>query len=179
MAQHALSTCAPFSRRRKFFGCDSGYMRPESSVSSGTSPLASSHMTSQQKKDQCMTGRHNLLVSMLFCLCVNQPAMAAAETDATCSAQREHISQQIKDARLNGDSGQRVLLEAQLQNLTERCSGVVPLQPNHAEIERAMRLATTREAQLREALGTGDQQVIEVSKRRLDQARKQLEAAKH
>jgi len=42
-----------------------------------------------------------------------------------------------------------------------------------------MRLATTREAQLREALGTGDQQVIEVSKRRLDQARKQLEAAKH
>ncbi|MCQ4278509.1 DUF1090 domain-containing protein [Pseudomonas stutzeri] len=126
-----------------------------------------------------MTGRHNLLVSMLFCLCVNQPAMAAAETDATCSAQREHISQQIKDARLKGDSGQRVLLEAQLQNLTERCSGVVPLQPNHAEIERAMRLATTREAQLREALGTGDQRVIEVSKRRLDQARKQLEAAKH
>jgi len=126
-----------------------------------------------------MTGRHNLLVSMLFCLCVNQPAMAAAETDATCSAQREHISQQIKDARLKGDSGQRVLLEAQLQNLTERCSGVVPLQPNHAEIERAMRLATTREAQLRKALGTGDQQVIEVSKRRLDQARKQLEAAKH
>ena len=126
-----------------------------------------------------MTGRHNLLVSMLFCLCVNQPAMAAAETDATCSAQREHISQQIKDARLKGDSGQRVLLEAQLQKLTERCSGVVPLQPNHAEIERAMRLATTREAQLREALGTGDQQVIEVSKRRLDQARKQLEAAKH
>ena len=126
-----------------------------------------------------MTGRHNLLVSMLFCLCVNQPAMAAAETDATCSAQREHISQQIKDARLKGDSGQRVLLEAQLQNLTERCSGVVPLQPNHAEIERAMRLATTREAQLREALGTGDRQVIEVSKRRLDQARKQLEAAKH
>ena len=98
-----------------------------------------------------MTGRHNLLAFMLFCLCVNQPAMAAAETDATCSAQREHISQQIKDARLKGDSGQRVLLEAQLQNLTERCSGVVPLQPNHAEIERAMRLATTREAQLREA----------------------------
>ena len=126
-----------------------------------------------------MTGRHNLLAFMLFCLCVNQPAMAAAETDATCSAQREHISQQIKDARLKGDSGQRVLLEAQLQNLTERCSGVVPLQPNHAEIERSMRLATTREAQLREALGTGDQQVIEVSKRRLDQARKQLEAAKH
>jgi hypothetical protein len=136
-------------------------------------------MTSQQKKDLCMTGRHNLLAFMLFCLCVNQPAMAAAETDATCSAQREHISQQIKDARLKGDSGQRVLLEAQLQNLTERCSGVVPLQPNHAEIERAMRLATTREAQLREALGTGDQRVIEVSKRRLDQARKQLEAAKH
>ncbi len=126
-----------------------------------------------------MAGQHNLLAFMLLCLCGTQPATVAAETDATCSDQRERISQQIKDARLKGDSSQRALLEAQLQNLTERCRGVVPLQPNHAEIERAMRLATTREAQLREALGTGDPQVIEVSKRRLDHARKQLEAAKH
>ena len=126
-----------------------------------------------------MAGQHNLLAFMLLCLCGTQPTTVGAETDATCSEQRGRISQQIKDARLKGDSSQRALLEAQLQNLTERCQGVVPLQPNHAEIERAMRLATTREAQLREALGTGDPQVIEVSKRRLDHARKQLEAAKH
>tara|TARA_Y100000588_G_scaffold327390_1_gene362346 strand:+ start:134 stop:514 length:381 start_codon:yes stop_codon:yes gene_type:complete len=125
-----------------------------------------------------MTGRHNPFAYLLICLCCSVPTMAIAETDAACSEPRERISQQIKDARLKGDSSLRALLEAQLQHLTERCSGVVPLQPNHAEIERAMRLATTREAQLREALGTGDPQVIEVSKRRLDQARKELEAAK-
>lgn len=125
-----------------------------------------------------MTGRHNLLAYLLICLCCGAPTMAMAETDATCSEPRERISQQIKDARLKGDSSRRVILEAQLQHLTERCSGVVPLQPNRAGIERAKRLAATREAQLREALGTGDPQVIEESQRRLDQARKELEAAK-
>ncbi|MCQ4318797.1 DUF1090 family protein [Stutzerimonas stutzeri] len=125
-----------------------------------------------------MTGRHNLLAYLLIYLCCSVPTMAMAETDATCSEPRERISQQIKDARLKGDSSRRVILEAQLQHLTERCGGVVPLQPNRAEIERAKRLAATREAQLREALGTGDPQVIEESQRRLDQARKELEAAK-
>jgi len=125
-----------------------------------------------------MAGRRNTLVLALISLSVAQSAIGAPESEAACSKAREHISQQIKEARLKGDSSQRAALEAQLQSLTERCSGVAPLQANHDEIEQATRLATVREAQLREALGTGDRQVIEVSKRRLDQARKQLDAAK-
>lgn len=125
-----------------------------------------------------MTGRRTTWTLLLLSLCCAQSALGAVNSGAACDEVREHISQQIKEARLKGDTSQRAALEAQLQNLTERCVGVVPLQPNHAEIERATRVTAVREAQLREALGTGDPQVIEVSKRRLDQARKQLEAAK-
>lgn len=126
-----------------------------------------------------MPSRQTVRLSLLLSLCCAQSAVGtAAETDAACSEARERISQQIKEARLKGDISQRAHLETQLQSLTERCRGVVALQPNHAEIERAARLATVREAQLRDALGTGDSQVIEVSKRRLDQARRQLDDAK-
>lgn len=125
-----------------------------------------------------MADRRNILVLLLLSLCSAQSTLAATEAEAACSEARHSISQQIKEARLTGDLSQRATLELRLRSLTERCRGVAPLQPNHAEIKRATRLATEREAQLREALGTGNQQDIEVSKRRLDQARKQLEAAK-
>lgn len=119
-----------------------------------------------------------ILLILLFSFCGAQAVQAAPDSDSTCSQAREHISQQIKQARLKGDTSQRAALEARLHGLAERCRGVVALQSNHDEIERAAHLVTTREAQLREALGTGDPQVIEVSKRRLDHAREQLEAAK-
>lgn len=120
----------------------------------------------------------NVVIAFFISLGGVPSAMGAPESDAACSEARERISEQITEARLNGDTTQRAALEARLHSLTERCTGVVPLQANHDEIENATRLATLREAQLREALGTGDPQVIELSKRRLDQARKQLDAAK-
>lgn len=107
-----------------------------------------------------------------------QPVLAASDSDSACDEARDKVSQQIKQARLKDDTSRRAMLEARLQMLNERCRGVVPLQANHDEIERATRLATLREAQLREALGTGDRYMIELSERRLDQARQQVEAAK-
>ncbi|MCG6541069.1 DUF1090 domain-containing protein [Pseudomonas sp. KSR10] len=125
-----------------------------------------------------MADRRILFMLLLSSLCGVQATLAAPETSIECSQARERISQQIKEARLKDDTGQRAALEARLHGLAERCRGVVALQPNHDEIERAARLATMREAQLREAISTGDAQVIENSKRRLDQARRALEAAK-
>ncbi|PNG13109.1 DUF1090 family protein [Stutzerimonas stutzeri] len=119
-----------------------------------------------------------ILFMLSLSLCGAQAVVAAPEADSSCSETREYISQQIKQARLNGDTSQRAALEARLHGLAERCRGVVALQSNHDEIERAEQLVTTREAQLRGALSTGDPQVVEVSKRRLDQARRALEKAK-
>lgn len=125
-----------------------------------------------------MSVRPYLLIPLLFSLLGSQPAFAANDSDAACSEAREQISEQIKTTRLKGDVGQRAAMETRLHALDERCRRIVPLQPNHHEVERASRAATVREAQLREALATGDPEVIELSKRRLDHARKQLEAAK-
>ncbi|AHL77695.1 hypothetical protein CH92_19635 [Stutzerimonas stutzeri] len=125
-----------------------------------------------------MADRRTLLALLLFSLCGTQKILAAPEANTACSQTRERISEQIKEARLMDDTNQRVALEARLHGLAERCRGVVAVQSNHDEIERATHLATIREAQLREALSTGDPQVIEISKRRLDQARRALEAAK-
>ena len=130
-----------------------------------------------------MNGRRRppsaLLSSLILgSLLAAQPVLAASDSNSACDEARDDVSEQIKQARLKGDTSRRAMLEARLQMLTERCQGVVPLQANHDEIERATRLATLREAQLREALGTGDRRTIEISQRRLDQARRQLEAAK-
>ena len=127
-----------------------------------------------------MASRRNILISVVFCLAYAQYSLAdqAPADVAECGEARERISQQIKEARLNGDASKRAMQEARLQSLTQRCRGVEPLQPNQQKIDHAARVATMREAQLREALGTGDQQTIDLSKRRLDQARKALEKAR-
>lgn len=105
-------------------------------------------------------------------------ATAASDPVDPCSDSRRMIGEQITEARLKGDNARRTALEEQLQALATQCRGVTPVQPNHLAIERATRLAEQREAQLREALGSGDPTRIELSKRRLDHARRQLEAAK-
>lgn len=125
-----------------------------------------------------MANRLNIFIPWLLILACVQPALAGEETGPECGEARGHLSQQIKEARLNGNISERAMLEMRLQNLTKRCRGVVPVQPNQQKIEHAARIATVREAQLREALSTGDAQTIDLSKRRLDQARKALEAAK-
>lgn len=138
----------------------------------------SSHTHSRTRIDLRMANRHYILMAWLLSLACVQPALAVEETDAGCGEARVHLSQQIQEARLSGNISQRAMLETRLQNLTKRCRGVVPLQSNKQKVEHASRVATAREAQLREALSTGDAQTIDLSKRRLDQARKALEAAK-
>ncbi|MCQ4311394.1 DUF1090 family protein [Stutzerimonas sp. VN223-3] len=125
-----------------------------------------------------MSARRTILTLLLLSFSGAQASIAAPNPVEACRDARKTIGEQIQDARLKGDDSQRVALEERLQSLNERCRGMVPLQSNHVAVEKATRLTSEREAQLREALGTGDAQMIELHKRRLDQARKQLEAAK-
>jgi hypothetical protein len=125
-----------------------------------------------------MSARFTIFTLLLLSFCGAQAAIAAPEAADACRDTRKAIGEHIQEARLKGDDSHRVTLEERLQSLNESCRGMVPLQPNHAEIEKATRLTSVREAQLREALGTGDAQMIELRKQRLDHAREQLEAAK-
>lgn len=115
---------------------------------------------------------------LLLVACLMQLASAEQDPDHVCADSRQRIGEQIKEARLQGDKARRSTLEEHLRQINKHCRGVVPVQPNHLAIEKATRVAGEREAQLREALGTGDPARIELSKRQLDHARQELKAAK-
>ena len=125
-----------------------------------------------------MTFKRYTFAPLILAGCIMQSAGAEQDPKHACADSRQRIGEQIKEARLQGDKATRSTLEERLQQLNKHCRGVVPVQPNHLAIEQATRLADEREAQLREALGSGDPDRIELSKRRLDHARQQLEAAK-
>ena len=126
-----------------------------------------------------MTLKRYTFAPLILVGCLMQPASAEQDPDHhVCADSRQRIGEQIKEARLQGDKGRRSTLEEQLRQINKRCRGVVPVQPNHLAIEKATRVAGEREAQLREALGTGDPARIELSKRQLDHARQELKAAK-
>lgn len=125
-----------------------------------------------------MTLKRSTFAPLILAGCIMQSVGAEQDPKDVCADSRERIGEQIKEARLQGDKARRTSLEEQLQQLNKTCRGVVPVQPNHLAIERATRTADEREAQLREALGSGDPERIELSKRRLDHARQQLDAAK-
>lgn len=125
-----------------------------------------------------MTLRRYTFAALITAGCIMQSVGAEQDHKNVCADSRQVIGEQIKEARLQGDKARRSTLEERLQQLNKQCRGVVPVQPNHLAIEKATRVADEREAQLREALGTGDQERIELSKRRLDHARQLLDAAK-
>jgi stress response protein YsnF len=125
-----------------------------------------------------MTLRRYTLTPLILAGFIMQSTGAEQDPNNVCADSRERIGEQIKEARLQGDKARRSTLEERLQQLNKHCRGVVPVQPNHLAIEKATREADEREAQLREALGSGDPDRIELSKRRLDYARQQLDAAK-
>lgn len=122
--------------------------------------------------------RRYIVAPLILVISLMQLASAEQASDDLCSDSRQRLGEQIKEARLHGDKARRSTLEERLRQINKRCKGVVPVQPNHLAIEKATRLAGEREAELREALGTGDPARIEMSKRQLDQARRELKAAK-
>ena len=93
-----------------------------------------------------------------------------------CAGERQRLSEAMKEARLAGDNVRLTRLEGELTALNEACRGLVPVQQNHAAIEAATREVSRHEAALRQALGRNDTAAIELNQRRLDHARRQLDA---
>lgn len=102
----------------------------------------------------------------------------AAEPPADCGERRGALGAQLKEARLLGDKVRLSTLEERLQMLNKDCRGMVPLQANQPDVDRASQRASEHEAQLREALGAGNPQLIELRREQLDRARRELEAAR-
>lgn len=108
------------------------------------------------------------------------PALAeTAESEPSCSTQRHWLSERLQEARLQGDQARQAQLNDQMQALSQRCQGLVALGARHTNvIELASRRVERRETLLREALASGDAQLIELRKDELARAREQLEASR-
>lgn len=124
-----------------------------------------------------MPAKRTMATLLLASLCGGQAL--AAEPPANCGERRGALGVQLKEARLQGDKVRLSTLEEHLRALNEDCRGMVPLQANQANVGRASQRASEREARLREALGAGNPQIIELRREQLDQARRELEAARH
>jgi len=125
-----------------------------------------------------MPAKRTITLLLLASLAVGQ-MLWAAEPPVDCGERRKELGERLTEARLQGDKVRLSTLEEHLQMLNKDCRGLVPLQSNQADVERASQLTSEREARLREALGAGDRQVIDLRREQLDQARRALEAAKH
>jgi len=99
-----------------------------------------------------------------------------ADADIGCNKQRQSLREQLQQARLQGDRLMQNRLEAELQGLAEVCRGLVTLGPGQVEHQQTLRQVERREALLREALGTGDAQLIELRRNQLAKTREKLES---
>lgn len=108
-----------------------------------------------------MPAKRTITLLLLASLAVGQ-MLWAAEPPADCGERRKELGERLTEARLQGDKVRLSTLEEHLQMLNKDCRGLVPLQSNQADVERASQLTSEREARLREALGAGDRQVIDL-----------------
>jgi len=95
----------------------------------------------------------------------------AAESDTACNEQRQSLREQLQQARLQGDRLLQNRLDAELQEL---CRGLVTLRPGQVEHQQTLRQIERRETLLREALATGNAQLIELRRNQLARTREKL-----
>ncbi|WP_313024149.1 DUF1090 domain-containing protein [Pseudomonas lopnurensis] len=115
-------------------------------------------------------------IALIFACAVISPTLAAAEPDSHCNEQRQSLRAQLQQARLQGDKPRQNQLNTELQNLTEQCQGLVALHPRQIGHGHAALQVERRETLLREALGSGDAQLIELRRNQLAEARAKLES---
>lgn len=123
-----------------------------------------------------MSFRHWPIALICLCAALGPLQAMAADADIGCNKQRQFLREQLQQARLQGDRLIQNRLEAELQGLAEVCRGLVTLGPSQVEHQQTLRQVERREALLREALGTGDAQLIELRRNQLAKTREKLES---
>lgn len=123
-----------------------------------------------------MSFRHWPIALIFACAASGSLQAIAADAAIGCSEQRQSLREQLQQARLQGDRLQQNRLSAELQGLTEVCRGLTTLGPGQVEHQQTLRQVERREALLREALSTGDAQLIELRRNQLAKTREKLES---
>ena len=126
-----------------------------------------------------MFARFLAMVLVGSCLPTTLAMAAPGEVESSCATQRHWLSEQLQQARLQGHQARQTQLNEQLQALTRRCGGLIELGKRDSfAAEQASQRVARREVLLRQALATGDAQLIELRKDELAKAREQLESSR-
>lgn len=123
-----------------------------------------------------MSFRHWPAALIFVCTTIGPLQAMSADAGSGCNEQRQSLREQLQQARLQGDKLLQNRLGSELQSLAEVCRGLTTLGPSQVEHQQALSQVKRREALLREALGTGDAQLIELRRNQLAKTREKLES---
>lgn len=110
---------------------------------------------------------------------VASPLMAAEEQPALtgCAAKRQAISEQIEQARANGNKDQLAGLETALSEVTEHCTDTGLRKEREQKVLDARHEVNQRTKDLDKAMKKGDAEKINKRKDKLAEAKKELQEA--
>ncbi|MDD0845202.1 DUF1090 domain-containing protein [Pseudomonas sp. Gutcm_11s] len=124
-----------------------------------------------------MPHQHLLAITLLTaCATLTALPTTAAETTG-CAAKREHLQQQIEEAKAQGNRDRQSGLEEALSQVVEHCDDASLHKSREEKVLEAEHEVRTREAELKKALSKDDPEKVEKRRAKLAEAREELREA--
>lgn len=120
-------------------------------------------------------------LSSLFALLLASATLLSAQANAAdttgCAAKREHLQQQIEEAKAQGNRDRQAGLEEALSQVRANCDDASLSKSREEKVLEAEHEVRTREAELKKALSKDDPEKVEKRKAKLAEAHDELREA--
>lgn len=121
--------------------------------------------------------RQTAVLGLLLAANLNITPLLAADGEGGCAVKRQVLQDKIEAAQQSGNSQELDGLRRALGNVDAHCDDASLHEERLASVKEAREEVQEREKDLREAIGTGDQEKIAKHQARLAEARAELEQA--
>ncbi|WP_275545563.1 DUF1090 domain-containing protein [Pseudomonas sp. Marseille-Q0931] len=122
--------------------------------------------------------RHTALFGLLLAANLNAMPLLAADGEGGCAVKRQVLQEKIDAAQQSGNTRELDGLRRALGNVDAHCEDASLHEERLASVKEAREEVQEREKDLREAMGTGDQEKIAKRQAKLAEARAELQQAK-
>ncbi|MBH3340673.1 DUF1090 domain-containing protein [Pseudomonas sp. UBA7530] len=121
--------------------------------------------------------RHTALFGLLLAANLNAMPLLAADGEGGCAVKRQVLQEKIDAAQQSGNTRELDGLRRALGNVDAHCEDASLHEERLASVKEAREEVQEREKDLREAMGTGDQEKIAKRQAKLAEARAELQQA--
>ncbi|HBZ96173.1 MAG TPA: DUF1090 domain-containing protein [Pseudomonas sp.] len=121
--------------------------------------------------------RHTALFGLLLSANLNAMPLLAADGEGGCAVKRQVLQEKIDAAQQSGNTRELDGLRRALGNVDAHCEDASLHEERLASVKEAREEVQEREKDLREAMGTGDQEKIAKRQAKLAEARAELQQA--